>query len=120
MYEEWLVKHQKVYNALGEKDKRFQVFKDNLGFIDDHNAQNNTYQLGLNRFADMTNEEYRSMYLGTRSDARRRVMKAKKSITGGHRYAYNARDRLPAHVDWRLQGAVAPIKDQGSCGKCLL
>ena len=113
-YEEWLVKHQKVYNGLGEKDKRFQIFKDNLGFIDEHNAQNNTYKLGLNRFADLTNEEYRAMYLGTRSDAKRRVMKAKST---GHRYTYSAGDRLPVHVDWRLKGAVAPIKDQGGCGK---
>ncbi|RDX87643.1 Cysteine proteinase RD21A, partial [Mucuna pruriens] len=117
MYEEWLVKHHKVYNGLGEKDKRFQVFKDNLNFIQEHNnAHNHTYKLGLNKFADMTNEEYRAMYLGTKTDPKRMVAKAK---TTGHRYAYNAaRDRLPLHVDWRLKGAVAPIKDQGSCGSC--
>ncbi|KAG4938765.1 hypothetical protein AAZX31_16G088500 [Glycine max] len=116
MYEEWLVKHQKVYNGLREKDKRFQVFKDNLGFIQEHNNnQNNTYKLGLNQFADMTNEEYRVMYFGTKSDAKRRLMKTKST---GHRYAYSAGDRLPVHVDWRVKGAVAPIKDQGSCGSC--
>ncbi|KAK7263180.1 hypothetical protein RJT34_30766 [Clitoria ternatea] len=115
MYEEWLVKHQKVYNGLGERDTRFQVFKDNLRFIEDHNAQNNTYKLGLNKFADITNDEYRTMYLGTKSDAKRRFMKTK--ITG-HRYTFNAGDRLPVHVDWRLKGAVAPIKDQGTCGSC--
>ncbi|WJX89600.1 cathepsin L [Trifolium repens] len=116
MYEEWLVKHQKVYNGLGEKDKRFEIFKDNLGFIDEHNAKNYTYKVGLNKFADMTNEEYRDMYLGTRNDAKRRVMKTK--ITTGHRYAYSSGDRLPVHVDWRLNGAVSHIKDQGSCGSC--
>ncbi|KAK7331028.1 hypothetical protein VNO77_25237 [Canavalia gladiata] len=115
MYDEWLVKHQKVYNGLGEKDKRFQVFKDNLGFIEDHNAQNHTFKLGLNKFADITNEEYRAIYLGSKTDFKRRLMKTK--ITG-HRYAYNAGDRLPVHVDWRLKGAVAPIKDQGGCGSC--
>ena len=115
MYEEWLVKHQKVYNELGKKDKRFQVFKDNLGFIQEHNNNlNNTYKLGLNKFADMTNEEYRAMYLGTKSNAKRRLMKTKST---GHRYAFSARDRLPVHVDWRMKGAVAPIKDQGSCGE---
>ncbi|MED6134010.1 hypothetical protein PIB30_033534 [Stylosanthes scabra] len=119
MYEEWLVKHQKVYNGLGEKDKRFQVFKDNLAFIDEHNnnaQNNNTYKLGLNRFADLTNEEYRAMYLGTKSDPNRRLTKAK--ISTRNRYAYAARDRLPVHVDWRSKGAVAPVKDQGGCGSC--
>lgn len=116
MYEEWLVKHHKVYNGLGEKDHRFEIFKDNLGFIDEHNAQNYTYKVGLNKFADMTNEEYRNMYLGTKNDAKRNVMKTK--ITTGHRYAFNSGDRLPVHVDWRSKGAVAHIKDQGSCGSC--
>ncbi|KAI4327418.1 hypothetical protein L6164_019883 [Bauhinia variegata] len=115
IYEEWLVKHQKVYNALGEKDKRLQAFKDNLRFIDEHNAQNRTYKVGLNRFADLTNYEYRAKYLRTRPDPKRMLMKAKNS---GHRYAYNAGDKLPVHVDWRVKGAVSPIKDQGGCGSC--
>ena len=90
IYEGWLVKHQKVYNGLEEKDGRFQVFKDNLKFIDEHNAQNRTYKLGLNRFADLSNEGYRTMYLGTKTDAERRVMKAKNT---GNRYAYKLERR---------------------------
>ncbi|KAI9089235.1 hypothetical protein K1719_029514 [Acacia pycnantha] len=71
VFEEWLVRNQKEcnINGLGEKDRRFEAFKDNLRFKKDHNAQDNTtYKLGLNRFADLRNEEYRAMYLGTRID----------------------------------------------------
>lgn len=66
MYEWWLARHGKVYNGLEEKDKRFQIFKDNIMFIDEHNSENRTYKVGLNQFADLTNKEYRSMFLGTR------------------------------------------------------
>ncbi|RDX81117.1 Cysteine proteinase RD21A, partial [Mucuna pruriens] len=112
LYEQWLVKHGKAYNALGEKDKRFDIFKDNLRFIDDHNADNRTYKLGLNRFADLTNEEYRARYLGTRIDPNRRIVKTK---TQSNRYAPRVGDNLPESVDWRNEGAVLPVKDQGNC-----
>ncbi|KAJ7952820.1 Cysteine proteinase [Quillaja saponaria] len=118
IYEGWLAKHNKgINNELGEKEKRFEIFKDNLRFIEEQNSvQNRTYKLGLNRFADFTNEEYHNMYLGgTRTDAKRRVMKAKNT---SRRYVFNVGDKLPESVDWRLQGAVIPVKDQGSCGSC--
>jgi C1A family cysteine protease len=117
MYEEWLVKHGKSYNALGEKDKRFEIFKDNLKFIDEHNSQNLSYKLGLNRFADLTNEEYRTKFLGTRMDPNRRM---KKVGSRSNRYAPRVGDKLPESVDWRKEGAVVGVKDQASCGKLTL
>ncbi|KAK4260116.1 hypothetical protein QN277_003273 [Acacia crassicarpa] len=118
MYEEWLMKHRKASYSNGglvEKLKRFEIFKDNLKYIDDHNAQNHTFKLGLNGFADLTNHEYAAIYLGTLSDTKRRVVTAKSASP---RYALNDSDKLPSHVDWRLQAALTPIKDQGSCGSC--
>ncbi|XVF59365.1 hypothetical protein PTKIN_Ptkin07bG0269900 [Pterospermum kingtungense] len=115
LYKSWLVKHGKAYNGVGEEEKRFEIFKDNLRFIDEHNSKNTTYKLGLNKFADLTNQEYRAKFLGTRSDPRRRVMKSKNP---SQRYAPRAGDILPASVDWRDHGAVNPVKDQGNCGSC--
>nr|KJB14609.1 hypothetical protein B456_002G133800 [Gossypium raimondii] len=112
MYEEWLVKHGKTYNGLGEKERRFQIFKDNLRFIDEHNAdESQSFKVGLNRFADLTNEEYRAIYLGIKK-ANRKVSKA------SDRYAALLGEKLPDSVDWREKGAVAEVKDQGSCGSC--
>ncbi|KAM7520986.1 hypothetical protein LguiB_019948 [Lonicera macranthoides] len=111
IYESWLVKHGKSYNALGEKERRFQIFKDNYRFIDEHNAGNRTYKLGLNKFADLTNEEYRSRYLGAKIDKKRKLTTRKSD-----RYALRDGVGLPESIDWRTKGAVAPVKDQGSCG----
>lgn len=117
MYEAWLMKHGKAYNALKEKEKRFEIFKDNLRFIDDHNAKENpTYKLGLNRFADLTNEEYRSMFLGTKMDRKKGMLSGTKS----DRYAYRSGEELPESVDWRKKGAVVDVKDQGQCGEFLV
>lgn len=114
MYESWLVEHKKVYNALGEKDKRFQIFKDNLKYIDEHNAMpEKSYKLGLTKFADLTNEEYRSVYLGTKPDASRRL-----SSRQSDRYAPKVGDRLPESVDWVKKGVLVGVKDQGQCGMC--
>ncbi|XP_025885620.1 cysteine proteinase COT44-like [Solanum lycopersicum] len=116
IYEIWLAEHGKIYNGLGEQGKRFEIFKDNLRFIEEHNnSKNQTYVLGLNRFADLTNEEYRTIFLGTKSDARRRLVESKNA---SHHYDFRASDSVPKSVDWRKKGAVAPIKDQGTCGSC--
>ncbi|CAL5369462.1 unnamed protein product [Camellia sinensis] len=115
IYREWIVKHGKTQNGLAENEKRFEVFRDNLRFIDEHNSDNRSYKVGLNRFADLTNEEYRSMYLGAKTDAMRRFVKS-KSVR--QRYAVRTGEGLPESIDWRERGAVAPIKDQASCGSC--
>ncbi|EEF37409.1 cysteine protease, putative [Ricinus communis] len=116
MYNWWLAKHSKTYNKLGEREKRFEIFKNNLRFIDEHNnSKNRTYKVGLTRFADLTNEEYRAKFLGTKSDPKRRLMKSKNP---SQRYAFKAGDVLPESIDWRQSGAVSAIKDQGSCGSC--
>lgn len=116
VFESWLVKHGKSYNALGEKEKRFEIFKDNLRYIDDHNnnavAEDRSFELGLNRFADLTNEEYRSKYLGAKTKALRPKVSKKSD-----RYAVRGGETLPESVDWREKGAVAKVKDQGSCGE---
>ncbi|CAK9315781.1 unnamed protein product [Citrullus colocynthis] len=113
LYESWLVHHGKAYNALGEKERRFEIFKDNLRFIDEHNRESRTYKVGLTRFADLTNEEYRAKFLGGRISRKPRLSAAKSG-----RYAATLGDDLPDHVDWRKKGAVAAVKDQGQCGSC--
>lgn len=112
IYQEWLVKHGKAYNVLGEEKRRFEIFKDNLWFIDEHNSEERSYRVGLNRFADLTNEEYRAMYLGARSGNRTRLSKP------SNRYAPRVGESLPDSIDWREKGAVVGVKDQGSCGSC--
>ena len=113
LYEEWRAKHRTHSANFGEDSRlrRFEIFKDNLRYIDEHNRQenNHSYELGLNCFADLTNEEFRSVYLGKKSKpARREKVSDRYKVVDG--------EKLPAQVDWRKKGAVPPVKDQGNCG----
>ncbi|TVU16502.1 hypothetical protein EJB05_40070 [Eragrostis curvula] len=115
MYDLWLSRHGgRASNSLGDYDRRFRAFWDNLRFVDAHNSRAGAhgYRLGLNRFADLTNAEFRAKYLGatppTRSNA---------NVTSD-RYLHDGVESLPDSVDWRAKGAVAAVKNQGQCGSC--
>ncbi|KAG4967827.1 hypothetical protein JHK82_033542 [Glycine max] len=67
----------------------------------------NSYNLTDNKFADLTNEEFVSPYLGFGT----RFL----PHTG---FMYHEHEDLPESKDWRKEGAVSDIKDQGNCGSC--
>ena len=54
--------HGKSYSSVEEFSSRFAVFKNWLNYIETHNANaEKTYELAINKFADHTWEEFRSM-----------------------------------------------------------
>ncbi|KAJ7958007.1 Cysteine proteinase [Quillaja saponaria] len=54
-----------MYETLEEKLHRFEIFKDNLEHIDDRNQMVTNYWLGLNEFADLIHQEFRSILIGS-------------------------------------------------------
>ncbi|KAL7127913.1 hypothetical protein ABFS83_14G281700 [Erythranthe nasuta] len=113
LFESWLEKHSKKYETLEEKLHRFEIFKDNLKHIDEKNKASTNYWLGLNEFADLSHDEFKKMYLGFKVDDE--MPKRKDSP---EEFKYRDFEALPKSVDWRKKGAVAAIKNQGSCGSC--
>ena len=111
-HENWMAQYGRVYKDTTEKVRGFEVFKANVEFIDTFNAQNHKFWLGVNQFADITNDEFRTTK--TNKGLKANPMRV---LSTGFRYENLSFDALPATMDWRAKGAVTPIKDQGQCGK---
>jgi KDEL-tailed cysteine endopeptidase len=111
-HERWMVEYGRVYKDAAEKARRFEVFKDNVAFVESFNAnKNNKFWLGVNQFADLTTEEFKA-------NKGFKPISAEKVPITGFKYENLSVSALPTAVDWRTKGAVTPIKNQGQCGTC--
>jgi len=103
-YMSFVKTYKKAYSA-AEFGQKYSTFKANYDFVQEWNANpEHTHTVGINKFADLTIEEFSRMYLGTRA-----------TVNNVQYVASNADNNT---VDWRTKGAVTPIKDQAQCGSC--
>jgi len=107
-FEQFMKDFDKQYEG-DELAHRKKVFEANHKLIVAKNLENRSYTLGITAFADLTNEEFKSQYMGLE---RGEV----GPIIGTHEYVEG--EELASSIDWRSRGAVTPIKNQGQCGSC--
>jgi len=112
-FEQFKARHGKSYANGKEEQARFKIFQDNLLKIEKHNKEGHSWQLGVTKFADLTKEEFVETYargrLPIRSNARKLDITKRKDIK---------LEDLPSSVDWRDQGVITDVRDQGMCGSC--
>jgi len=105
----WMTQFGKSY-APEEFFYRFDMFKKNVDFVEAHNKLNLTWEVELNKFADLSSAEFKIMYTGYKPELRRGSMKTLADLQIG---AYPS-----GSVDWTTKKAVTGVKDQGQCGSC--
>lgn len=110
-HQRWMAKFGRVYTDAAEKLHRQEVFAANARHIDAVNrAGNRTYTLGLNQFSDLTHQEFAEKHLGLRPEDSTPVAAVNMSKAQF--------ENTPDSMDWRAQGAVTEVKNQGLCGCC--
>jgi cathepsin L len=85
----------------------------NDNYINEINNQGLTYKLGHNAFSGYNSEEFADL-MGFEQNRIKLGNRVKSNITNEGYIRVGA----PASVDWRTQGVVNPVRDQGQCGSC--
>lgn len=109
LFYQYLTLHNKIYDE-HVFNQRFPVFVDNYEYIKKMNSMsNNSMTLGLNRFADLTQEEFAMHYLGANLSDPTTTKCAPWKPSGSP---------VPDSLDWRDKNIISDVKDQGQCGSC--
>jgi len=104
----WKMDKGKSYGTPTEEAHYFNNFKANYDKV---SADDSTeYKLSLNKFADLSFEEFSGLYLGVKSSP---VSKS---------YCKNKEeeqvDQSVTSIDWQKLNKVTAVRDQGQCGSC--
>ncbi|XP_020582436.1 cysteine proteinase 2-like [Phalaenopsis equestris] len=99
--------YDKIYDSEHEIQRRFEIFNQNMEQIEASNQKGLSYSLAANKFADLTWEEFRARWLG-----------APQNCSAAHGNHIMTDKKLPKKRDWRKEGIVSHVKDQGHCGSC--
>lgn len=112
-WSDYKAKHGKVYATEEDDAAHWLIWAKNVEDIEKHNSENGAfYEQGVNEFTDMTDEEY---------DARmgfRATEEEIEELRASSEEYVPSNDEVPDEIDWRTEGLVTPVKNQGHCGSC--
>jgi len=115
IFRTWMASYEKEYKDETEFQHRLQVFKRNYDRVQKHNSKEpkSSYTLAVNKFADLTHQEFKDIYLGYGTKGKSSPVPSRKNIVHSPR-----NNSIPANWDWRTKNVVSEVKNQGQCGSC--
>jgi len=114
---------EKTYSLNSEEGvTRYRNFKKTLDYIKQRNAENLTFQLGLNQFSDLTREEYKARLIPKEAFKRQQQEIQRFLVEDGYidfdTYADNEETTPSAGFTANWTSSFVAIKNQGQCGSC--
>ncbi|XP_031424784.1 cathepsin O [Clupea harengus] len=108
---------QYTYTSLEEYSQHSLNFENSLKrhtFLNTqpNEATNSSARYGVNRFSHLSPQQFREVYLRTKAE-----VVSHYNASGLNRRSRVVRE-LPARFDWRDEGKVGPVQNQGACGSC--
>jgi hypothetical protein len=113
-YSKWVQQHGRLYSTPQEKLYRMKVFSESYETIRQHQMNpSRSYELGLTKFADMSDEEFGAAYGISEAEKAEHDKKRKESIDYSEPIKQTVK-QVPTKVDWRERGAIPPVRAQNS------
>jgi len=116
----WANSYNKKYHCDKERQKRLALFVQTVKTVEEHNAKvsagSDMFRMGLNEYSDMSDEEFMEHFnLGKIQGQEDCSATTKKSLKA---VSKERPSDMPLSKDWRKEGIVSPVKNQGHCGSC--
>merc|ERR1739845_323445 len=81
-FAQFKISYSKVYISAEEEAYRRAIFNVNEKIINEHNAdKTQTYTKGINQFTDLTQEEFKSIYLGFKPREVKKVVEPTEEVS---------------------------------------